>query len=250
MSKRVMLISGGNRGIGKAIGYGLKAKEYHLALTYRKNQEQAEEIRRTLSQAHKSRVSIHQLDVSCPTQCHQLVTQLHHAFGPIHALINNAGMTLDKLFIHYTQTEMDRILSTNLRGTINLSLAAQSSLKQSARLAGYAHIVNLSSSSALSGKAGQVPYSCAKGGILGFTRLCARLLSKHHIYVNAVSPGYIDTDMTRKVPKHTYQHILDANAISNIGQPQDVAALVCDLVRRPQPYSTGQVYRVDGGKFC
>lgn len=250
MSKRVMLISGGNRGIGQAIGHHLMAKEYHLALTYRDNQEQAEKTLQTLSQACKSSVSIHQLDVTCPTQCHQLVNQLHHTLGPIHILINNAGMTLDKLFIHYTQAEMDRILSTNLRGTINLSLAAQSSLKQSARLVGYAHIVNLSSSSALSGKAGQVPYSCAKGGILGFTRLCARLLSKHHIYVNAISPGYIDTDMTRKVPKHTYQHILEANAIPNIGQPQDVAALICDLVCRSQSYSTGQVYRIDGGKFC
>lgn len=249
MSKKVVLVTGGGRGIGRAICMEFVSEKTHVALTYTRDAHSAEQVRQTLEENNVS-CSVHQLDVQDFHMCQSVVEAVEREYGTINVLVNNAGVTLSKQFVSCDDAENQAVLSTNLQGVINMTLATVPSLKKSTRNNEIGRVVNISSNTSLCGNAGQVAYSVTKAGVNGFTRLCARTLASQNIFVNAVAPGYIDTDMTHDLPESTYSHVLQVSAIKQTGRVKDVSSIVQLLCGDHCNYMTGQVLHIDGGKFC
>ncbi|WP_118987604.1 SDR family NAD(P)-dependent oxidoreductase [Photorhabdus sp. CRCIA-P01] len=249
MSKKVVLITGGGRGIGKEMCMKLSSENTHVALTYTRNSYKAEEVKHYLDERNISS-SIHMLDIKDFHMCKSIVEEIEKKQCSINILVNNVGITLSKQFVSCNDAENKDVLYTNLQGVINMTLASVPSLKNATSSNNMGRMINISSNTSLCGNAGQVAYSSSKGGINGFTRLCARVLSKYNIIVNVIAPGYIDTDMTHDIPKSIYEHVLRASAISRVGNVEDVSSIVKLLCDENCNYMTGQVLHVDGGKFC
>ena len=249
MYKKVVLVTGGARGIGKEICNQLGRISSHVALTYTKSSYLAEKLKRDLTDNNVSS-SIHKLDITDYVMCNSVIDEVNQKYGSINILVNNAGITLNKQFINCNHKDIYNILNTNLQGVINMTWASLNSLIKSSNNGEVSRIINISSSSSLSGKAGQVLYSSSKGGVNGFTRLCARVLSSKNIIVNAISPGYISTDMTNNISKDKYDHILNMSAIKKVGNVIDIASVVKFLCDSECNYMTGQIIHVDGGKCC
>ncbi|QJW54938.1 3-oxoacyl-[acyl-carrier-protein] reductase FabG [Serratia plymuthica] len=249
MFKKVVLVTGGGRGIGREICMELASEDTHVALTYTRDIHSAEQVKQTLEESNVS-CSVHQLDVQDFHRCQSVVEAVEREYGTINVLVNNAGVTLSKQFVNCDEAENKAVLSTNLQGVINMMLATVPSLKKSTKNDELGRVVNISSNTSLCGNAGQVAYSVTKAGVNGFTRLCARTLASHNIFVNAVAPGYIDTDMTHDLPEGTYSHVLQVSAIKRVGRVKDVSSIVQLLCGDHCNYMTGQVIHIDGGKFC
>ncbi|WP_080927286.1 SDR family oxidoreductase [Vibrio coralliilyticus] len=249
MSKKVVLVTGGGRGIGREICMAFASENTHIALTYTRDVQSAEQVKQTLTERHIS-CSVHPLNVQDFSLCQSVVDAVEREYGTINVLVNNAGVTLSKQFVNCDETENEAVLSTNLQGVMNMTLATVPSLKKSTKNAELGRIVNISSNTSLCGNAGQVAYSVTKAGVNGFTRVCARTLAHHDIVVNAVAPGYIDTDMTHDLPESTYSHVLKVSAMKRTGRVEDVSAIVQLLCDDHCQYMTGQVIHIDGGKFC
>lgn len=249
MSKKIVLITGGGRGIGREICMEFASENTHIALTYTRDARSAEQVRQTLEDSNVT-CSVHKLDVQDFHMCQSVVEAVEREYGTINILVNNAGVTLSKQFVNCDEAENKAVLSTNLQGVMNMTLATVPSLKKSTSNDEPGRIVNISSNTSLCGNAGQVAYSVTKAGVNGFTRLCARTLASHNIFVNAVAPGYIDTDMTQDLPESAYSHVLKVSAIKRTGCVKDVSSIVRLLCGDNCHYMTGQVLHIDGGKFC
>ena len=242
MSNKVAIVTGGSRGIGRAIVLQLANDGFDVALVYAGNTEAAQQ-----TQADAESVGVkckaYQCDVSDFQACGALVKNILEDFGGVNVLVNNAGITRDMLFMRMKQSEIDSVIDTNLKGAMHMAHHTCAKLMR----AKDARIINISSVVGMNGNAGQANYAAAKAGLIGFTKSLAKELCGRGVTCNAIAPGAIDTEMTRAIPEKKLQELADTIPLRRIGQPEDVAKVVGFLASDAASYVTGTVIPVDGG---
>ena len=238
---QVAMVTGGARGIGKAICAELAAAGAHLAVVdilCEAAEQTAAEFREAGCEARAFAANVaDEADVA------RLVGEVMAAFGRIDILVNNAGITRDGLLIRMKESDWDQVITVNLKGTFNCIKAVARPMMKARR----GRIVNIASVVGLIGNAGQANYSASKAGVLGLTKTAARELAGRNITVNAVAPGYIETEMTAKLPEEARDAFLSVIPLGRGGQPEDVARVVRFLAGPDADYVTGQTLNVDGG---
>ena len=242
LSNQIALVTGGGRGIGQAIATTLAAAGATVVINYRGNAEAATSTVETIT-AQGGQAQAIQADVSVPADVERLFAALLAQYGQLDILVNNAGITRDMLLLRMSDEDFDAVLHTNLRGVFLCTRAALRTMTR--RRSG--RIINIASVVGIMGNAGQANYAAAKAGILGFTRATAREIGSRNITVNAIAPGYIETEMTAAIRPEARQALLASIPLGRLGTPADVAALVCFLAAPAASYITGQTFVVDGG---
>lgn len=240
--KQTAIVTGGSRGIGRAVAVRLAKDGMNLVINYRGNSAAAEETERMCRELG-AEVLLVQGDVSRAEDCEKLAAQAKEAFGRVDVLVNNAGITRDGLLARMTEEDFRAVLDVNLVGPWNMMKAVNRIMVKQR----YGRIVNLSSVTGLMGNMGQTNYAAAKAGILGMTKSYAREVASRGITVNAVAPGFIDTDMTEAMPEGAKDKIITGIPMGRTGKPEDVAEAVAFLASEQAGYITGEVLRVDGG---
>lgn len=240
--KQTAIVTGGSRGIGRAVAVRLAKDGMNLVINYRGNSAAAEETERMCRELG-AEVLLVQGDVSRAEDCEKLTAQAKEAFGRVDVLVNNAGITRDGLLARMTEEDFRAVLDVNLVGPWNMMKAVNRIMMKQR----YGRIVNLSSVTGLMGNVGQTNYAAAKAGILGMTKSYAREVASRGITVNAVAPGFIDTDMTEAMPEGAKDKIITGIPMGRTGKPEDVAEAVAFLASEQAGYITGEVLRVDGG---
>ena len=240
--KQTAIVTGGSRGIGRAVAMRLAKDGMNLVINYRGNSAAAEETER-LCRELGAEVLLVQGDVSRAEDCEKLATKAKEAFGRVDVLVNNAGITRDGLLARMTEEDFRAVLDVNLVGPWNMMKAVNRIMMKKR----YGRIVNLSSVTGLMGNMGQTNYAAAKAGIVGLTKSYAREVASRGITVNAVAPGFIDTDMTEAMPEGAKDKIITGIPMGRTGKPEDVAEAVAFLASEQAGYITGEVLRVDGG---
>ena len=239
---RVALVTGGGRGIGRAVAVRLGNEGANVAISYRSNdaaaEEAAEEVR-----AAGVRCEVFKGDVASPEDVEALFKGVIEAFGQIDILVNNAGVTRDNLMMRMKEEEFDDVLRTNLKGTY---LCTRAALRPMIR-ARWGRIVNVSSVVGLVGNAGQANYAASKAGIIGFTKSVAREVAQRGITANVVAPGYVETELTGSLPENVKDQIKGQVPAGRFGEAEEVAEVVAFLAGEGAGYVTGQTVAVDGG---
>lgn len=242
LSGKVALVTGAGRGIGREIALTLAAYGADVIVNYNGSKEKAEEVAEQI-RAMGRKAAAAQCSVADFEACGQMITDALADFGHIDILVNNAGITKDNLVIKMTEADFDAVIDTNLKGTFNtIKHMYRPFLKQKA-----GRIINLSSVSGVLGNAGQANYAASKAGVIGLTKSVARELASRNIMVNAVAPGFIDTDMTQAMTDTAKEATLAQIPLKRVGTPKDVAETVAFLASDKAAYITGQIISVDGG---
>lgn len=241
MSK-VALITGATRGIGKQIAIKLAKEGYNIAINYRKENEELENAKKEIEKCNVKCLPV-QGDVSNFEDTKRFVDEVINEFGAIDVLVNNAGITKDMLILRMQKEDFESVINVNLTGTFNVTknVVPYMMKKRSGR------IINISSVVGISGNAGQTNYSASKAGIIGFTKSLAKELASRNILVNAVAPGFIETDMTSILKDDVKAEIAKNIPLKRMGTAEDVANVVKFLASEDSSYITGQVLQVDGG---
>jgi 3-oxoacyl-[acyl-carrier protein] reductase len=242
LKDKVAIVTGGSRGIGRAVALELAAAGAAVVVNYKGNQAAASEVVQLIEQREGRALAI-QADVAQPADVERLFKQVVDTFGRLDILVNNAGMTRDTLLLRMKEADFDAVIDTNLRGTY---LCTRAALRPMTRARG-GRIINITSVVGLIGNAGQSNYAAAKAGLLGFTKSVAREMASRAITVNAVAPGYIDTEMTSGLGDQIKEAILENIPLGRLGTPEDIAGVVCFLASDAAAYITGQTLTVDGG---
>ncbi len=239
---RVAIVTGGSRGIGRAIALRLASEGCHVIVNYQRNSQAAEEVVQEI-RAHSGEAIAVQADVSQAEGARQLAEAALQAYGTIDILVNNAGITRDGLLARMSEADWDAVIDTNLKGAFHCIKAVQRTMLRNRS----GRIIQISSISGVRGNAGQANYSAAKAGLIGLTKSVARELASRNITVNAVAPGFVDTEMTRELGTVVIEQALSQVPLGRLGKPEDVAAAVAFLASPEAAYITGQVLGVDGG---
>ena len=244
MITRCAVVTGGSRGIGRAICVKLASMGMNVCINFAGSRAAAEETLELCRAANPAgSMLLVQADVSTESGAAELIDKVMEAFGRIDVLVNNAGITRDKLVLRMTADDFDSVIATNLRGTFLCSrYASKPMLKQK-----YGRIINISSIVGLRGNAGQANYAASKAGVIGLTKSFAKELASRGITANAVAPGFIDTDMTAVLSENAKTAMLASIPAGRAGRPEDVAGAVGFLAAEGSSYITGQVICVDGG---
>jgi 3-oxoacyl-[acyl-carrier protein] reductase len=240
LSGKSALVTGGSRGIGRAIALALAAHGARVAVNYASNAAAAEQ---TVSEIGKDNATAVAGDVSDPEACVKLVASTIAAFGRIDILVNNAGVTADDLILRMSEDEWDRVIDTNLKGTFSVTKAAIRPMVRQR----FGRIVNISSVAGIVGNAGQANYSAAKAGIIGFTKAIAKEVASRSITANVIAPGFVDTEMTADLTEAQRSEIMRLVAVGRTATPQDIAPAAVFLASDEAAYITGHVLTVDGG---
>lgn len=242
LSGKIALVTGAGRGIGRAIAVSLAGEGATVIVNYNGSKERADEVvTEIISQGGTARsVGCNVADYS---QCGEMAQNLINEFGKIDILVNNAGITRDNLILRMSESDFDDVIGTNLKGTFNtIKHLTKNFIKQRA-----GKIINISSVSGVMGNAGQANYSASKAGIIGLTKSMARELSGRGICVNAVAPGFVETEMTKAMPESVFEKAKEAIPLGRLGTVEDIAQMVTFLASDKADYITGQVFCVDGG---
>ena len=239
---RIAVVTGGSRGIGRAVCLELARRGAHVALCYAGNEAAAKETV-AACEAEGARAMAVRCDVSDESQVKALMDAALKEFGRIDILVNNAGITRDGLLMTMKEADFDAVLDANLKGAfLCMKAVSRPMMKQR-----YGRIVNLSSVVGLRGNPGQANYAASKAGLIGLTKSAARELASRGITVNAVAPGFIDTDMTAALPEASRTALLASIPAGRLGRAEEVARAVAFLASEASAYLTGQVLAVDGG---
>ncbi len=238
------LVTGGSRGIGRAICLRLAEMGAHVFINYVSNPAAAEETMKLITDGGGT-ADIAAFDVADADMAQSAIKTLIKEAGSIDILVNNAGITRDGLMARMKEDDWDMVLDTNLKGAFLCSKAAARSMMKKR----WGRIVNISSVIGFAGNAGQVNYAAAKAGMQGLTKSMAREFATRNITVNAVAPGYIITDMTRDLPEDIQEKITAGIPLASLGQPEDVAGAVAYLVSDDGAYVTGNTIHVNGGMY-
>jgi 3-oxoacyl-[acyl-carrier protein] reductase len=242
LNGKVALVTGGARGIGRAIVLRLAAEGAALAINYRSSEAEAEDLAREITETGGKAVTVRG-DVGVAEDAASMVTSAVKELGALHILVNNAGVSADTLTMRLSEEDWDRVLDTDLKGAF---LTTKAALRPMLRQR-WGRIINIASVVAFTGNAGQASYASAKAGLLGLTKSVAREVATRGITANVVAPGLIDTDMTGNLSDEIRSWMLDQVPMGYPGKAQDVAAAVSFLASEDASYMTGQVLRVDGG---
>ena len=240
--RRAALVTGGAKGIGRAVCLALAEKGMDIAVNYAGSAAAAEETAAACRALGVRAVTL-QADVRRPENCQKLVEDTVAALGRIDVLVNNAGITADTLMLRMTEADFDNVLATNLKGAFFCTKAASRTMMRQR----YGRIVSISSVVGLHGNAGQTNYAAAKAGLIGLTKSVAKEYAARQITANVVAPGFIDTDMTAAMPESARAAAAASIPAGKVGDAKDVAVAVAFLAGEQSGYITGQVLCVDGG---
>ncbi len=239
---RIALVTGASRGIGRAVALALAANGADVAVNYAGSTQAAETVAEEI-RAMGRKALVVQADVSDAAAVQQMIADVTKEFGRIDILVNNAGITRDGLLMRMKDEDWDAVLKTNLTGVYYCTKAVVKAMMKQR----YGRIINMSSVVGVTGNAGQANYAAAKAGVIGFTKATAKELASRSITVNAVAPGFIESDMTAGLPDKAKTDMAASIPLGKIGQPADVAQAVVFLASDWAGYITGQTLHVDGG---
>ncbi len=239
---KVSLVTGGSRGLGKAIAIKLASLGSDILFSYTSSEEKAIDVKAEIESMGRRVLAI-KADVSKINDIERMIQEGMNYFTKIDILVNNAGITKDNLLMRMTEEEWDSVIDVNLKGVFNVTKCLiRNMLRQKD-----CSIINVASIVGISGNAGQCNYSASKAGIIGFTKSLAKEVGKKNIRVNAVAPGFISTDMTSRLPEKVVDQYLEKITLNKLGEPEDIANAVAFLASDMSKYITGQVIVVDGG---
>lgn len=242
MERKVAIITGASRGIGAQIAYDLAASGYDVVINYQSSKAKAQEVQKQCER-FGVKALIYQADVGDWESVQAMFTEVMTAFGRIDLLVNNSGITRDQLVLRMTPEDFDKVIDVNLKGTFYCTKAVSKYMfKQRSGV-----IINLASVVGLSGNIGQANYAASKAGIIGLTKTVAKELAGRNIRVNAIAPGFIETEMTAVLDEKTKAQIIENIPLRTFGQASDVSQLVVFLASDKAQYITGQTIQVDGG---
>ena len=241
MSK-VALVTGGSRGIGRAVSLRLADAGHAVAVNYASRAETADEVTAAVTAAGGRAIAV-QADVGDEAQVATMVERVAGELGPVDILVNNAGITRDDLLVRMSVDDWDEVMTTNLR---SLYLCSKAVMRGMLR-ARWGRIISIGSVSGITGNAGQTNYSASKAGVIGFTKSLSREVGSRNITVNAVAPGFIETDLTSDLSREAVAAARGIIALGRLGQPEEVASAVGYLASDEASYITGQTIVVDGG---
>ncbi|MBQ1511756.1 MAG: 3-oxoacyl-[Selenomonadaceae bacterium] len=239
---KVALVTGGSRGIGRAIALRLAEEGAKVAINYAGNVKAAEEVKAAIEEKGGKAILV-QADVSDSEAAEGMVASVVEAFGTVDILVNNAGITRDAIFARMKEEDFNAVINTNLKGVFHCTKAVTKLMMKQRS----GRIVNMASVVGVTGNAGQANYSAAKAGVIGFTKSVARELAGRGITVNSVAPGFIETDMTAVLSDKVKEAMTEEIPLKRAGKPEDVANAVLFLASDNAAYITGQVLHVDGG---
>lgn len=242
LETKVTLVTGGSRGIGRAIALEFAARGSAVMVNYNKSPESAEEVVKQI-QAAGGKAASYQADASILKQAEALVKFTIDTFGDLSILINNAGITRDQLIMMMPEADWDAVIATNLKSTFNCSKAAVKHMMRKR----FGRIINMTSVAGLMGNAGQTNYSASKGGQIAFTRALAREVASRNITVNAIAPGFVDTEILESMTPQSLAAALTLVPLGRKGKPEEIAYAAAFLASDEAAYITGQVLGVDGG---
>lgn len=242
LNGKCAVITGASRGIGRAIAIKFASIGANIVINYRNSEAEAQALSEELLSLG-AEVLIVKADISKFDEAKQLISKAKEKFGAIDIVVNNAGITKDGLVMRMSEEDFDRVIEVNLKGVFNI-IRAVSGIMVKQR---YGKIINMSSVVGLIGNAGQLNYCASKAGVIGMTKSLARELGSRGINVNAIAPGFIETDMTSSLSEKTKEEILRNISLKRIGKPQDIASIAAFLASDDSNYITGQVIAVDGG---
>ncbi len=236
---KVALVTGASRGIGSAIAKELADNGYTVVINYAGNEEKAKEVLHSIG----ANGMIYKADVSSYEACEIMVKTVLEKYGQIDVLVNNAGITKDNLILRMTHEDFLDVIQTNLASTFYMcKLVSKVMMKQR-----YGKIINMSSVVGIHGNTGQANYAASKGGVISLTKSLAKELASRNILVNAIAPGFIDTDMTNALGDGVKEKILESIPLHKMGNPSDIASMVSFLASDKANYITGQIFSIDGG---
>lgn len=244
MNNKVALVTGGSRGIGRAIALKLAEQGADVAILYAGNADAADATARDIEALGAKALAV-QCDVSDYEQVAAAVARVRETLGPVDVLVNNAGITKDKLALRMSPEEFDRVLAVNLNGAFHTirALYADFMKRRSGR------IINIASIAGVMGNAGQANYAASKAGVIGLTKTIARELAPRGVTCNAIAPGFIETDMTASMNQAAFEAMAKTIPLGRVGQAEDVANLAAFLAGDGASYITGAVIHVDGGLY-
>ena len=242
LKDKVALVTGASRGIGRQIAIHLAQCGAKVIVNYCGSKEAADEVVDTIKAGGGTAESM-QCDVSDFVQTQNMTEKITEKYGKVDILVNNAGVTRDNLMIKMSEDDFDLVVTTNLKGAFN---TIRHLYRNFIRLKA-GKIINISSVSGVMGNAGQANYSASKAGVIGLTKSLARELASRNICVNAIAPGFVETDMTNRLPQSTQESARNMIPLKKFGKPEDIAEMVAFLASEKADYITGQVICVDGG---
>ena len=243
LKEKTILVTGATRGIGRAIVQNLASQGCGLTFNFREgSQDAAQSLAKDLLDKGASKAVPLMFDVTNTEQMSHAVTQFLKTEGPIHGLVNNAGIAKDQLVLRLKEDDIDKMLATNLKSALVLTqILSRNFLRQEE-----SSIVNISSVIGLMGNPGQITYAASKAGLIGFTKSLAKEMGIKNTRCNAVCPGFILTDMTKELDQEAY---LENIPLRKMGRPEDVAQLTCFLLSSASSYITGEIIKIDGGLY-
>ena len=244
LSGKTAVITGGSRGIGRAIALKMASEGAHVAIVYAGNDVAAQETR-TLAAAYGVKAEAYKCDVSDFQAVKDLAGHILEDYLTVDILVNNAGVVKDSLVIAMSEEDFSTVLNTNLKGAFNTIRHLSPVMVKNRR----GRIINISSVSGIMGNAGQANYSAAKAGIIGLTKTVAKELASRKITVNAIAPGFVQTDMTSSLSEKVRDAALNQIPMKRLGEPEDIACLAAFLASDAAGYITGEVIKVDGGLY-